>query len=224
MDLKVVGVDGCKGGWVEIALQDGRFGSAGFRATLVDIAATHADAEVIAVDIPIGLPDASPRRADVEARRFLAGRASSVFSTPSRGALEALSYEAANTLSREKSGKGLSKQSYALAKRILEADVLVQTDPRVFEIHPEVSFRELAGEALPSKKAWEGQMRRRRLLERAGIVLPDDLGTASVVPSDDVLDAAVAAWSALRIARGEALTLPADPPIDGSGRKVAIWY
>jgi predicted RNase H-like nuclease len=66
-------------------------------------------------------------------------------------------------------------------------------------------------------------MRRRRLLEQAGIVLPEDLGAASVVPPDDVLDAAVAAWSALRIARGEALTLPADPPIDRSGRKVAIW-
>jgi predicted RNase H-like nuclease len=221
---KVVGVDGCKGGWVEIALQDGRFDSAGFRATLVEVAATHPDAEVITVDIPIGLPDVSPRLADVEARRFLRGRASSVFSTPSQGALEALSYEAANTLSREQSGKGLSKQSYALAKRILEADALVQTDPRVFEVHPEVSFRELAGKVLPSKKTWEGQMRRRRLLEQAGIVLPDDLGPASVVPPDDVLDAAVAAWSALRIARGEALTLPADPPIDSSERKVAIWY
>jgi predicted RNase H-like nuclease len=179
---------------------------------------------VIAVDIPIGLPDVSPRLADVEARRFLRGQARTVFSTPSRGALEALSYEAANILSREQSGKGLSKQSYALAKRILEADALVESDPRVFEVHPEVSFRHLGGELLASKKSWKGQTRRRRLLEKEGIVLPDDLGNASLVPPDDVLDAAVAAWSAERIAAGEALTLPPDPPNDGSGRKIAIWY
>jgi predicted RNase H-like nuclease len=221
---EVVGVDGWKGGWVEITLEDGLFGSASIRGTLTEVTRSHADARVIAVDIPIGLPEGSPRLADVEPRKFLQGRASSVFSTPSRGALEALSYEEANALSRRESGKGLSRQSYALAKKILEADALVQTDPRVLEVHPEVSFRELAGALVPSKKTWEGQMRRRRLLEQAGIELPEELGPASVVPPDDVLDAAVAAWSALRIARGEARTLPPEPPIGSSGRKVAIRY
>jgi len=40
---------------------------------------------------------------------------------------------------------------------------------------------------------------------------------------DDVLDAAVAAWTAARKANGEAATLPPEPPLR-DGRAVAIWY
>ena len=40
---------------------------------------------------------------------------------------------------------------------------------------------------------------------------------------DDVLDAAAAAWSARRIAAGEAISLPAHPPVDTRGRPIAIW-
>ena len=65
-------------------------------------------------------------------------------------------------------------------------------------------------------------MERRRLLAAAGIALPDDLAAGGAA-ADDVLDAAVAAWSAMRKARGEAETLPADAPLQG-GRSVAIWY
>jgi predicted RNase H-like nuclease len=43
------------------------------------------------------------------------------------------------------------------------------------------------------------------------------------VPLDDVLDAAAAAWSADRLARGEAEPLP-DPPAMVDGREVAIWF
>ena len=40
--------------------------------------------------------------------------------------------------------------------------------------------------------------------------------------ADDVVDAAIVAWSARRIARGEARPLP-DPPEVAHGRPVAIW-
>jgi predicted RNase H-like nuclease len=65
-------------------------------------------------------------------------------------------------------------------------------------------------------------MERRRLLASAGIQLPDEL-TAGQAATDDVLDAAIAAWSAARKERGQATTLPADPPMQ-DGRPVAIWY
>ena len=52
------------------------------------------DVAVVAVDIPIGLPDDGGRLADAEARRELVGKSSSVFSTPVRAALEAPTYEA----------------------------------------------------------------------------------------------------------------------------------
>jgi predicted RNase H-like nuclease len=44
-----------------------------------------------------------------------------------------------------------------------------------------------------------------------------------IAPIDDVLDAAAAAWSANRIAKGEAVSLP-DPPESKDGLQVAIWY
>ncbi|MGH9461043.1 MAG: DUF429 domain-containing protein [Vicinamibacteria bacterium] len=40
---------------------------------------------------------------------------------------------------------------------------------------------------------------------------------------DDVLDAAAASWSAARIARGEAASLPAPPERDANGYPMAIW-
>jgi hypothetical protein len=65
-------------------------------------------------------------------------------------------------------------------------------------------------------------MERRGLLASAGIELPDELPAGQAAP-DDVLDAAIAAWSATRKERDEAVTLPADPPRQ-DGRYVAIWY
>ena len=115
----------------------------------------------------------------------------------------------------------LSAQSFALRKKIIEVDACLEE--RVFEVHPEVSFAALADRQLLSpKRSWNGQMERRRLLAVAGIELPDEL-MAGQAAADDVLDAAVAAWSAGRKARGEAATLPPDPPIQ-DGRPVAIWY
>jgi hypothetical protein len=59
---------------------------------------------------------------------------------------------------------------------MVEAAELATADDRVFEVHPEVSFCELAGECVAwSKKSWNGRLLRRRLLADAGIVLPDDV-------------------------------------------------
>ena len=78
-----------------------------------------------------------------------------------------------------------------------------------------------------NKKTWAGQMVRRRLLERHGIELPDDLGPVGVVPPDDVIDAAAAAWSAARIASGKAAVCSAAEnlePNESLGRLSHIWY
>jgi predicted RNase H-like nuclease len=105
-----------------------------------------------------------------------------------------------------------------------ETAAVAALDPRVVEIHPEVSFRALAGEHLRwSKKSWNGLLLRRRLLAEADIVLPDVIAEVQGAVADDVVDAAVVAWSARRIAAGTASSLP-DPPEDSDGRAVAIWY
>ena len=69
----------------------------------------------------------------------------------------------------------------------------------------------LAGEPLAfAKRTWNGHRERLALLAGAGIHIPEHLD-AGLVAADDVLDAAIAAWTATRIARGEHLTIPDDP-------------
>lgn len=222
--MVVVGVDVWSRAWVAVVVRDGAVAKVATYPRLKEVMAEVPEAKVIGVDIPIGLPVDEPRRADIEARRFVASRAPSVFTSPHRIVLEAPTYQEALALSRSRFGRGLSAQSYALGAKILETDELASRDDRLFEVHPEVSFRALAGRPLEfAKKTWNGQMERRRLLECVGLNLPDDIGDAGRVPPDDVLDATVAAWSAQRIAGGEAATLP-DPPEVLGGRTNAIWY
>jgi predicted RNase H-like nuclease len=202
--MLTVGVDAARGGWVAVALRDGRFADAALERRFPAILERFPDAAVIGVDVPIGLPEPDGRRrADIEARRIVGPRRSSVFFTPSRAALEALTYGEARVIAPSTSAQG-----WALRTAIL--DVARIEDERVREVHPEVSFATLAGEPLAfGKRTWNGQHERMRLLGRAGIELPHRLD-AGLVPVDDVLDAGVAAWSATRIARGEHRTVPAD--------------
>jgi predicted RNase H-like nuclease len=200
----VVGVDGYTRGWVAVALDGGRFHAAQAFAAFPDVCRAYPAAERIAVDIPIG---AGPRSADEEARRFVGPRWASVFPTPP-GEIIALD-DYAEAARRHPS---LSRQSFSLFRRIRE--VAACFDDRVVEVHPEASFRALKGAYLGEPKtSWDGFMERRALLEAAGIGIPDALGRG--IPLVDVLDAAVAAWSARRHARGESGSL-GDPP--------AIWY
>jgi predicted RNase H-like nuclease len=78
--------------------------------------------------------------------------------------------------------------------------------------------------ATATKKSWHGMVERRGALARAGIPLDDiDPQVGALVGIDDLLDAAAVAWSARRLLRGHALTLPDPPERDASGRPVAIW-
>jgi predicted RNase H-like nuclease len=225
---EVVGVDGCPGGWVAILLRGRAAAGAGFFAAgFADLLATIPTGALVAVDIPIGLPERGWRKADAAARQFLRGQASSVFSTPPRPVVEAPNYQEANRRCRELTGQGLSRQAFALAAKILDVDrSRAEVGARLYEVHPEVSFRALATTPLQAgKRTWTGHMQRRALLEQAGIVVPADLGAAGRMAGvDDVLDAAVAAWSAQRIAAGIARSLPDPPERDAEGRAVAIWY
>jgi predicted RNase H-like nuclease len=219
-----VGVDGHPQGWVAVELSSRGFRRARTFSTFAEVVAACEHATSIAVDIPIGLLDADDRTADTAAREYLVGQASSVFPAPPRAALSADSYEAANAIARRVGDRGLSRQTYALLSKIREVDAFID-DTRIHEIHPEVSFRVLNGDValLHRKKTWGGMHVRRRRLADAGIVLPDELGEVDGVSVDDILDAAIAAWSARRIARGKCRCFPDDPSQhDPSGRIIAI--
>ena len=84
-----IGVDGAKSGWLAVWWQPAALGYRLFPDAM-SLVEAHRAARVIAVDIPIGLPERGGRRADIEARKFVGGRrASSVFSSPVRGILDA---------------------------------------------------------------------------------------------------------------------------------------
>lgn len=220
-----MGIDACKRGWVGITSDlRGYFGAT--VADLVEAAAVDGRLDVVAIDIPIGLPVAGPRQADVLARARVGRRASSVFATPVRTALSAATHAEGSALNREATGKGLSQQAYALAVKILEVDVWVRsTDRTVIEIHPEVCFAAMAGHPLiHPKSTWAGVEERRRVLRDSGIEIPAELGAAGEQAGvDDVLDAAAASWTASRYARGDAESFPATPEDFGEGPTAAIW-
>ena len=222
----MLGVDGCRGGWVFFRLVNGKFESARFYREFARGVDDSHDAVKIGVDIPIGYPHppATQRLADCQAHAMVGPRWRSVFPTPHPDLLEQ-PWEVARQMSCDRFGRGLSKQSYDLKKKIIQVAAVVAVDNRVYEVHPEVSFVELAGQHLEySKQTWNGHNVRRALLANHGIKIPNVLDDAKTVGADDILDAAAAAWSARRIAEGQATSLPDPPECDGAGRRVAIWY
>lgn len=224
--MRVLGVDVWAKGWVGVELHDGRFAGARIDTDLLALITATSTMSCIGVDIPLGLLAAGLRQADAATASLLGPRRSSVFSTPPRPVLAEETYSAAAARHVELIGKGLSRQSFNLRTRLLEANELYDRD--VFplrEVHPELSFAVMGGgPAARSKKTWDGQRDRVERLRSVGIELPDRLGAAGAVPTDDVLDAAAAAWSAQRIARGTATSVPDPPQLNERGQQLAIWF
>ncbi len=217
--MDVLGVDACgKQGWIGIRLVDGAYAGSLVGVRLDGLIERVAGVAVIGVDMPLGLVEKGWRAADLEARMLLGVRRSSVFLVAPRAAWQESDYAAAGERCAELAGARLSRQAWALAPKLREARACWLGDQRVHEVHPEVSFRALAGGAplAYGKKTWRGQHVRRRLLAAAGVVLPDELGEADRVPADDVLDAAAAAWSAHRIALGVAGRIPDGVGVSGA--------
>ncbi len=224
----MLGVDGCRAGWIGIVLGAQHPPVGVFGPSIVDLVADAGPVDLIGIDMPIHPPHAGPRPADLAARAHLGRKASSVFPTPARTVLAAATYDEACTVARAIDGRAISRQAWSLRSKILEVDGWLASAPcRVHEVHPEVSFSLLAGAPIvASKRTRAGLSARRRALEQAGIRVPSDLGPVSGVAgvaADDVLDAAVVAWSARRIAAGAARSFP-DPPVRlADGTAPAIW-
>ena len=228
-DRPVLGVDACGAGWVGVLLgPQGRptVHVAGSITELVTLVRETADPAVVAIDIPIGLPDRGGRRADAEARRELIGKGSSIFSTLTRSAYEAPTYELARAanLAATDGERSASAQAYALGVKILEVDAWIRSGPRaeVIEVHPELSFARMAGAPLLArKKDEEGARVRRDTLLDHGLAAPAWFRGAGFA-EDDLLDACAAAWSAARHDRGASESFPTEPETFGDGIGAAI--
>jgi predicted RNase H-like nuclease len=212
-------VDACRRGWVAVSL------AAGVRVTVgPSLDALLAPVTtIVGIDMPLGLLETGWREADRAARGLLGPRRSSVFAIPPRAVWAEASYPAANLCCRELTGQGFSAQAWGLRAKLLEANRYRETCGHpLYEVHPELAFAAMAGAPLAaSKHTAPGRDERRRLLAQAGLEIPAAIPAAL---AGDVLDAAAVAWSAQRIAAGQAVTVPSAPQRDARGREIAIRY
>ncbi len=232
--MRVTGVDACRRGWVAVTLEvpaTGRVGRVGVSAVRVhgslDGVLEGNGAGVVGIDMPLGLLESGWREADLVARGRLGVRRSSVFAIPPRAVWGEPDHAAASLRCRELTGKGLSVQAWGLRAKLIEADAYRETCTHpLYEVHPELAFCALSGAPLAfSKHTALGLELRRGLLARAGIVLPaGNQVRVPGAPAADTLDAAAVAWSAWRIATGQAVVIPATPQHDRHGREIAIRY
>ena len=263
---RVGGVDGATGGWV-LAVTGARDRDPVEFSMWTSFAELWSQARqqslvAVGIDMPIGLPSASPRSADERARKMLGPRRSSLFWTPPEAALNTSEYDAANQASRDHLGMGVSKQAFNLLPKIREvrsvlapAEFEASAASRAAEVHPELSFAAMAAvlhanvgpdrigeptssaeEPTPSRPMTHPKRIQAGIAERLALLGSCFTGiTESAVLSplagpphpalDDLLDAAAAAWTARRIAAGDAEHLGAVDghiPLDNLGYPLTI--
>ncbi|MCA8835224.1 MAG: DUF429 domain-containing protein [Proteobacteria bacterium] len=210
--MRIAGIDGYTGGWIAVILEGGVFATARVAwnkclETLIrDNKIDHA-----IVDIPIGLASKPEERdTDQAMRDFLAENegqgwlATRVFNAPCYQALDAENYAQANTINRDILGVGLTQQTFGIMPKIKEAKKVVKNlgQDRIREGHPEISFYILSNhEPLDSKAKARGAVQRLKLLKDLKfdiINLIEQIPAKHPAKLDDLLDAAVLAWSANR--------------------------
>lgn len=233
--MNVVGVDGCRGGWFGVALGTDRNWAIDVYKTINELWNAMNSPSMMLIDIPIGLPDTNKRICDLEARKLLGRRGSSIFTVPCRMALQTKSYRQACRINKQVMGIKISIQTWNIAAKIKEVDTWLQHTPaaqrRVRESHPELCFWALAGKhaMAHSKKTAQG------FTERLSTLLKHCSQTAAIVEQaldqfrrkdlarDDILDALVLAVAA-RFSAGKPNMVPLKPPTDQKGRPMEIVY
>jgi predicted RNase H-like nuclease len=240
---QISGVDGCKAGWIAVTAALESFDKPEVKvfASVAALIAELAPRSLIAIDMPIGLPERAirgGREADWAARQFLGRQRASVFPVPSRRAVDACAngYQSVSIIGQDTSDppRKPSRQIFGILHRIRQIDEILRQEPvlreRVFEVHPEVSFKVMNNdEPLPERKKVKGRINpngmqlRKKLLEKEGFprsfldqIAPPGAGR------DDFYDACACAWSAKRILARKARVFPWRPPIDAEGLGQAI--
>jgi predicted RNase H-like nuclease len=235
----VIGVDGCRNGWVAAMLD--RRSKVVNVAVAPDFAALlsrfQPTAAMIIVDMQIGLKDEGRRECERLARARLGRtRSSSVFPAPRRPMLSFSDYAAANAWGKTQGpGCGLTQQAWRILPKIREIDDAITPahQARLGEGHPEVAFWRLNGSTpcAHRKRSSEGKRERLAILERNGLTGVDELvadaraqakAIGASAARDDVYDACALALTARARLEGRALRLSADER-DARGLLMEIW-
>lgn len=249
--MTIAGVDGCKAGWIAVIRNDAGTNAQVF-ASFAEVLAAMPDDAVVAVDMPIGLPDFTTRGGrgpEALVRPLLGQRQSSVFSIPSRAAVHAETaafsdIEAWHAAHRRSSAvamqtseppRGVSIQAFGIFSKIREIDALMIARPelreRVIESHPEVAFWRLnGGQAMGLPKKIKGSVNPAGMEERKTLLARNghersflDQAPPRGAAADDFLDACAMMLIAERHRHGETRSFPSPPGRDSHGIPVAIW-
>jgi predicted RNase H-like nuclease len=191
------GADGCKAGWIAAFGDSGDQPKIAIFRRLADLVGMLPADAVIAVDMPIGLPDRcgpGGRGPESLVRPLIGMRQSSVFSIPSRAAVYATgaspipereengsawlaAHRHASAVARDTSTppRGVSIQAFGLFAKIRELDALLRERAglaqRVLESHPELCFWRLNGhQPLVQPKKVKGRVYEPGMAERRALL------------------------------------------------------
>jgi predicted RNase H-like nuclease len=239
--MTVAGVDGCRAGWICVFfIDDPSNASVTIFPDFENLVSAFSDNTIIAVDMPIGLPEKigrAGRGPEKLVRPHLGERQSSVFSIPARAAVYCDDYTKACRIAQATSEppRKVSKQAFHLFPKIRQIDHFLRKEvpsrDRIIESHPEFAFWALNGnqpmhmpKKVKSRINSAGIEERKSLLFQCGFtktVLEAPL--AGGAGDDDLLDACAVSLIAKRRAEGIARPWPDPPGEDAHGLPVAIW-
>jgi 8-oxo-dGTP diphosphatase len=221
----VVGVDGCKGGWIVASLKDKHLSV--YKYASINEFVEEIPFDVCLIDMIIGLQSkATDIRPETEARRELKNRASTMFAAPSRQAVYGSTKEERLAANAKALGKKFTSQTDAIIPKIRELDEFMQASPdmrnKILESHPEVCFGRMNGGVLQSSKhTVEGVQDRVEILSE---YLPQvtyewvhEQSKSIKCSADDITDAVCLAIVATMIINGESETIPKEPMADATG-------
>ena len=230
-----VGIDAAKIGWVVACLNGNEIIVEVF-SSINDLFNKYENAESVIIDIPIGLPECKTDvRPDQGLRDYLKGKASSVFNAPCRRAVEIEDYNESSRVNREVMGVGLSKQSHAICKKIMEVDKFLQNNSnwknKLVESHPELIFAVLnkGNPVLASKASYFGTEARISILRKYLFNIDNKINEISCDKTlkrclDDVLDAICLAVIGKIGVNSGFITIPKEPMRDKTGLLMQIVY
>ena len=228
--IDLIGIDGTSSGWIA-SIGNSKNKCLSVITYSEDLSELLSDypGSVVVIDMPIELNKKNYlRECDILAKKYLGKKfQSSIFIPPLKRVLKCSNYQEANKLSKEITGKGLSKQSWHLKKKITEVQGLCKLSNKIYEGHPECSFKMLKNKALVAKKkSVLGIFERFNLLKKAGLdplSISLKLEDNSMIKIDDILDSMVLFLTALRIVEGNHLCLEKiELPNDDDNGKIFI--
>jgi predicted RNase H-like nuclease len=234
--MNYIGVDGCKKGWFYVSLDDSNNYEIDVIQDIQSLVDKFNNECLILVDIPIGLRHngINERLCDMEARKVLGNRKTSVFPVPCRNAVYESTYSEASRINYQLTGKYISKQSWFISSRIRQVDNLLTTTVNrkfVREVHPEICFWGLNGGKSMNhyKRSPEGFDERlsviRKVYDECNEPVDDALQKykRSDLNKDDILDALVASVTA-RCGFNSLKTIPVAPEYDEIGLPMEMVY